>query len=96
MKCQFSFLSHIDAILVFWRYIQINFFSAYFYEQMLLEIFVANGDTAQQFLKKNSLNSYIFINNLILKYFSEEWEQIYQFSLQKKTIEGNSAAIYFP
>ena len=35
-------------------------------------------------------------NNLILKYFSEEWEQIYQFSLQKKTIEGNSAAIYFP
>ena len=39
---------------------------------MLLEIFVANGDTAQQFLKKTSLNSYIFINNLILKYFSEE------------------------
>ena len=37
-------------------------------------------------------------NILIHKYFSEEWEQIYQFkSLKSKITEGNSAAIiYFP
>ena len=35
-------------------------------------------------------------NNLIHKYFLEEWEQIYQFSLKNKTTEDNSAAIYFP
>ena len=35
-------------------------------------------------------------NILTQKYFSEEWEQIYQFSLKIKTTEGNSAAIYFP
>ena len=35
-------------------------------------------------------------NILIQKYFSEEWEQIYQFSLKSKTTEGNSAAISFP
>ena len=34
-------------------------------------------------------------NILIRKYFSEEWEQIYQFSLKSKTTEGNSAGIYF-
>ena len=32
-------------------------FNAYFYEQMLFEIFVATGDTAKYFLKNNSLNS---------------------------------------
>ena len=35
-------------------------------------------------------------NNLIHKYFLEEWKQIYQFSLKNKTKEDNSAAIYFP
>ena len=35
-------------------------------------------------------------NILIHKYFSEEWEQIYQASPKNKTTEGNSAAIYFP
>ena len=35
-------------------------------------------------------------NILIHKYFSEESEQIYQFSLKSKTREGNSDAIYFP
>ena len=35
-------------------------------------------------------------NILIHKYFWEEWEQIYQFSLKNKLTEGNSAAIYFP
>ena len=33
---------------------------------------------------------------LILKYFLEKREQIYQFSLKIKATEGNSAAIYFP
>ena len=33
---------------------------------------------------------------LIHKYFSEEWEQLYQFSLKRKTIEDKSDAIYFP
>ena len=32
----------------------------------------------------------------ILIYFSEEWEQIYEFSLKSKTTEGNSAAIFYP
>ena len=35
-------------------------------------------------------------NILIHKYFSEEWEQIYQFSLKSKTTEANSDAMYFP
>ena len=36
-------------------------------------------------------------NILIYKYFAEEWEQIYQFSLKSKRREGNSAVIiYFP
>ena len=35
-------------------------------------------------------------NILIHKYFSEEREQIYQFSLKSKTTEGNLDAIYFP
>ena len=35
-------------------------------------------------------------NILIHKYFSEEWEQIYKYSLKSKTAEGNSDAIYFP
>ena len=35
-------------------------------------------------------------NVLIYKYFLEEWEQIYQFSLKSKRAEGNSPAIYFP
>ena len=30
------------------------------------------------------------------QYFSEEWEQIYQFNLKSKTTEGNPDAIYFP
>ena len=34
-----------------------KFFNAYFYEQMLLEIFVAKGDTRSYFLKNNSFNS---------------------------------------
>ena len=34
-----------------------KFFNAYLYEQMLLEIFVAKGDTGSYFLKNNSLNS---------------------------------------
>ena len=35
-------------------------------------------------------------NILIHKYFSEEWEQIYQFSLKSKTTEANSDVMYFP
>ena len=35
-------------------------------------------------------------NILIHKYFPEEWEQIYQFSLKSKWTEGNSAVTYFP
>ena len=42
------------------------------------------------------LGGHGFIILIILKYFSEEWEQIYQFSLKNKTTEGNSAATYFP
>ena len=34
-------------------------------------------------------------NILVHKYFSEEWEQIYQFSVESKTTEDNSAAMYF-
>ena len=34
-------------------------------------------------------------NILIQKYFLQEWEQIYQFSLKSKTMEGNSAATSF-
>ena len=34
-------------------------------------------------------------NISIHKYFSEEWEQIYQFSLNSKRTDGNSTAIYF-
>ena len=33
---------------------------------------------------------------LIHKYFSVEWEKIYQFSLKVKRTECNSAAIYYP
>ena len=32
-------------------------------------------------------------NILIHKYFSEEWEQIYQFSLKRKRTEGNSPLV---
>ena len=39
-----------------------KFFGIYFYEQMFFEIFVANGDTGQVFLRNNCLNSGIFIN----------------------------------
>ena len=35
-------------------------------------------------------------NIVIYKYFSEEWEQIYEFSLKSKTTEGNSAAMFYP
>ena len=54
------------------------------------------------------MNSTIFINKhlrcfgdhgfniFIQKYLSEEWEQIYQFSLKNKTTGGKSAAINFP
>ena len=35
-------------------------------------------------------------NILIRKYYLEEWEQIYQFSLKSKTTEVNSDTIYFP
>ena len=35
-------------------------------------------------------------NILILKDFSEELEQIYQFSLKSKTTEVSSTATYFP
>ena len=35
-------------------------------------------------------------NILIHYYFSEEQEQIYQFSLKNKTTEDNSVTIYFP
>ena len=35
-------------------------------------------------------------NILIHKYFSEEREQIYWFSLKSKITEANSADIYFP
>ena len=76
MKCQFYFLSFVDAILVVWRCIQRNF-----YEPMLSEIFVAKWDTASYFLKNTSLNSYssllfvieaVFISN---KLQSAELEQ---------------------
>ena len=65
-------------------------FKIYFHEQMFFQIFVAKEDTGQFFLRNNNLWT-------IRKYFSEEWEQIYRFSLNKsKTTEGNSAAISFP
>ena len=35
-------------------------------------------------------------NISIQNYFSDDWEQIYQFSLKNNTTEANSAAIYFP
>ena len=35
-------------------------------------------------------------NISIRKYFSEEWEQIYQLSLKSRTREGKLAAIYLP
>ena len=35
-------------------------------------------------------------NILIHNYFSEEREQIYQFSLKSKTTEGNPTVIFFP
>ena len=34
-------------------------------------------------------------NTLIHFNFSKEWEQIYQYSPETKTTEGNSAVIYF-
>ena len=50
---------------------------------------------------KFSLTSTTFLGGcgfkmLIHKYFSEEWERIFQFSLKIKTTEDNSAAIYLP
>ena len=80
-------------------------FNACFYEQILFKIFVAKRDADSYFLKNSSLNSQIFVNKpscflkfkvLIHKYFSEEWEQICQFSLKSKLTEVNSAAMYFP
>ena len=32
---------------------------------------------------------------LVNKYFPEEWEKIYQFSLKSRRTEGNSTATYF-
>ena len=49
-----------------------KFFNVYFPEQMLLKVFVAKGDTGCGF------------NILIQKYFSKEWEQMYQFSPEKQ------------
>ena len=37
-----------------------------------------------------------YFDILIHNFFSEESEQLYQFSLKRKTTEGNSDAIYFP
>ena len=71
---------------------------------MFFQIFVAKGDTGQFFLRNNTLSTIQVskflggpsFNILIQKYFSEEWGQIYQFSLKSKTAEGNSVAISFP
>ena len=77
-------------------------FNAYFYEQMLLEIFVAKVHTGQFFweimaytVKFSFFISGCSFNILVDNYFSEKWEQIYQFGFKSKTTEGNSAAIYF-
>ena len=74
-----------------------KFFNAYFYDQMLFEIFAAKWDKFANLHKQ----TFIFLgghgfNISIHKYFWEEWEQIYQFSRKTKLTEGNSAAVYFP
>ena len=71
------------------------------------QIFVTKGDTGVfleivQFytvhfsLTNLQVSFRPWFNILIQKYFSEEWEQIYQFSLKSKTTGGNSATISFP
>ena len=83
-------------------------FNIYFHVQMFFQIFVPNRDTDQffreivQFYKQWNFHepTSMFVggqgfNILILKYFSGEWEQFYEFSLKSKKPEGNSAAISF-
>ena len=71
-----------------------EFYKIYFHELVFFQIFVAKGDICQFFWEKIAYEQYIQvlltktseflgINILIQKYFSEEWEQIYQFRLKR-------------
>ena len=79
-----------------------EFLNIYFHEQTFFQIFVAKGDTClffwgkiayEQYIQVSSTktSSFLGINILIQKYFSEEWEQIHQFNFKRKTTEGNVA-----
>ena len=100
MKCQCYFLSYVDNILVVCRGIQRNlliyaFMSKYFFKSLW------QRETHVSFFEIIAYEQYKFheqtskflgglgFNILIQKCFSEEWEQIYQFTLKSKTTEGN-------
>ena len=95
MKCHFYFLSYVDAILVVWRCIQRNFLMLTFMSKCFLKSLWQRETQLSIFWKiiawtvKFSLKTSMFLgrhgfNILIHKYFSEEWEQIDQFSLKRK------------
>ena len=60
MKNQFYFLYYLDYILVVSRCIQIFFFNIYFHDQIILQIFVAKGDTRQFFWEIIAYEHYNF------------------------------------
>ena len=51
MKCQFYFLSYVNDILVVCRCIQGNVLALFFMRKYSLKIFVAKGDTGQNFFE---------------------------------------------
>ena len=57
MKCQFYFLSYVDAIFSCLKMYSEKFFNAYFYEQMFFfEILWKRETQVTCFFKNNSLN----------------------------------------
>ena len=62
MKCQFYFLSYVNAILVVWRSIQRNFLMLTFMSKCFLKYLWQSETQLSIFWQNNSLNSKIFIS----------------------------------
>ena len=103
-------LSYVDATLVVCRCIQRNFYEQMFFEisvaeaetnQFFWELIAWTVKFSLENLHVSWRLWFLYFNHnykyyYIHKYFSEEWEKIYQFSLKSKTAEGNSTAKSFP
>ena len=78
-----------------------KFFDIYIYEQMFFQILVTKGDTSQFFFWKiiawetSKFPCGRGFHILIQKCVSEEWEQIYQFSLSSKTTKQSNYHKFF-